>query len=179
MQKRTKNVAAAFALASTMTMVGGCAVINSHEQTNGAAFTGQEEVRDRLSKVEVGMDKEKVFEILGVEPAGLTSLDRKGIKVALYGSENQDIDGTEEQVRSFLSDMEGYKFHYRDVDKKRSLSLSFRVNTKSSGVDMSISMVFKDGKLFDKPNVHGGPVNKKESDPIIRLDKAVGRGVGF
>lgn len=179
MQRKTKNIATAFALASAITVTGGCAVMDSQVQSNADFFSGEEEIRSRISQLEVGMDKQEVFETLGVKAENLHSLDRKGIKIALYGSENQKIDGSEEEVRKFLSDMEGYKLDYKSIDRDRSLSFSFRIKTESTGYDMSIYMVFKNGKLFDKPNVKGGLVNENESDPILRLDKAIGSTLGL
>lgn len=179
MNRKAKNVAVAFTLATAVTLVGGCSVIDSHEQTNGNVFNSQQDVRSRLSQLRAGMDKAEVLKTLGVSDKSLQSLDRRGIKVALYGSENQTIQGSEEEVRSFLSGMEGYKFHYKDIDKDRSLSSSFRVKTESKGVDMTVYMVFKNGKLFDTPSVEGGQVRKKESDPIIKLDKIIGGSLGL
>jgi len=54
------------------------------------------------------------------------------------------------------------------VDEKTGFSLT-RVNKTSTGHDMSVTLIFRDGKLYDMPEVAGGPVNAKSSQTYLKL----------
>jgi hypothetical protein len=174
-----KSVISAFILSSALLTTGACTVIDSRETTNSGAFNGSGDLETRLNTIQVGMSKDEVFSAIGLPEQRMQRLNRAEIKVALYGSPDQELEGTEEQVRQFFSDIEGYSFRYRDIDKDRSLTASFKVKTESEGTDMRVSLVFKSGKLYDRPDITGGVVNDTDRDPIIKINRVLSGSVGL
>lgn len=54
MQRKTKNVAAAFALASALTVTGGCAVMDSQVQSNADFFPARKKSGRGLTSLKSG-----------------------------------------------------------------------------------------------------------------------------
>jgi hypothetical protein len=158
------------ALIATGPIIGGCAAMDSINETNTAYFESRDEFVDNISKLSVGMTKEEVLSILEMGEGNMKAMERKDIKIALYGSDTQIIDGTESEVRDFFSDLEGYQFDYESILKRRSLSGLLKVKTQSTGFDMSVTLIFKGDKLYENPIVSGGDVNNSEKDPLLKLD---------
>lgn len=173
------SLISAFVLSSALLTTSACTMIDSRETTNSGAFNGSGDLEARLDTIEVGMSKDDVFNALGLPEQNMQRLNRSEIKAALYGSPDQELEGTEEQVRQFFSDIDGYSFRYRDIDKDRSLTASFKVKTESEGTDIRVSLIFKQDKLYDKPDLSGGMVNDTDRDPIIKINKILSGPVGL
>lgn len=176
-QRKTNTLTKIFMAAALVTglfVTTGCSTLNSDIKTNTEYFNSVVTLDDRLDQLEVGMTKEEVFNTLGMNQGDMQSLDRKGIKVALYGSEDQVIQGSEAEVRAFFSDMEGLSFDYENIERKRTFRGLLKIQTEDVGHDLSVTLVFKEGLLYENPVRAGGKVNSTDRDPIIKPNTIIG-----
>lgn len=169
-----KSIFMATVLAVAVPFMTGCSTLNSDIETNTQYFNDVATLDTRLDALQVGMSKAEVFETLGMDEGDMQSLDRKDIKVALYGSEDQVIQGTEAEVRAFFSDMEGLQFDYENIERKRTFRGLLKIQTEDVGHDLSVTLVFKNGELYENPVRSGGKVNSKDRDPIIKPNNIIG-----
>ena len=168
---RTAFMAAALALA--LPVLSGCAMMSSHEQANTNFFDSVNALEQRVDTLHIGMTKDQVFAALGMNEHDMSTLDRQGIKIALYGSADQVIQGSEAEVRAFFGDMEGYNFTYADIHKDRSFS-GLKIKTVGTGYDVDVTLIFKNGELYENPIISGGRVNAIDKDPIIKPNNITG-----
>lgn len=174
-KKLTKIFAAVVLSGAALTMTTGCA--SSHgfrsggESTNSALFAGVSDLETRVSALQPGMSREEVFEKLGVTRAQMQKLSRQQVTETLYAGAEPELSGGLEELeeaRQFFNSLEGYRLNYRDVDEETGFSLT-RVHKQSTGHDMSVTLIFRDGALYDTPEISGGPVNKKSSTTYLKV----------
>lgn len=163
----------AAALALAIPVLSGCTMMSSHEQANTNFFGSVDVLEQRVDTLQIGMTKDQVFNALGMSEHDMSTLDRQGIKIALYGSADQIIQGSEAEVRAFFGDMEGYSFTYADIHKDRSFS-GLKIKTVGTGYDIDVTLIFKDGELYENPIISGGRVNGIDKDPIIKPNNITG-----
>ena len=174
-RNRLKVYFASLVLASGAVLTSGCASVNGFhsggESTNVSMFNGVSDLEQRVASLKLGMSRAEVFTVLGVNVKSVRKLTRQEVTSTLYAGTRPEISGGLEEMekaRAFFNSLDGYSIRYRDVDEQTSFSFT-RVNKTSKGMDVAVALIFKDGKLYDKPEISGGPVNQKSSTTYLKM----------
>lgn len=175
-RKRLSRYFAALVLSGVaVTMTSGCAsghgFRSGSDSTNSSLFAGVSDLETRVAALEPGMTRDAVFDRLGVDRAQMRKLSRQEVTETLYAAAEPELSGGLEEMeaaRQFFNSLEGYRLNYRDVDETTGFSLT-RVHKTSTGHDMSVTLIFKDGKLYDTPEISGGPVNDTQSTTYLKV----------
>lgn len=137
---------------------------------NQPYFNSGNDLKTRVDKLTPGMSEDEALKTLGIKKAQMTLLDRIGIRKALFGGENAPLPGTPEEqmeIYTIIQESIGYKLDYKDTYRKHGLSSPIRLQTDEKGVSYSVTMVFHDGTLLEKPVLSGGPINDTDSTTIF------------
>lgn len=155
-------------------MLGACTGImtvpGADDQMNSKGDQSQQELINRIGGLQIGMSKDLVLNILHKNENDLVLLSRPEVITTLYGGNNSGFDGTYEQqekVRAFLQTLCGYKLQYINTEKEHGFSSPFRMKTHESGYNYTLTMVFQNNLLFDKPVLSGGLVDETTSKTIF------------
>ncbi len=100
----------------------------------------------------------------------LVRLSRPEIMTALYGGGNSGFNGTyeeQEKARAFLQTLSGFKLTYTSTQKEHGFSSPIRIKTHESGYSYVVTLVFQNGRLFDKPILSGGVVDETSSKTVF------------
>lgn len=158
------------ALIVFMLPLGGCAGVWSapagDDTQNEEAFDSADDLKNRVAQLQPGMDKALVFSILGHAQPEFTQLDRPAITETLYGGSGSAFSGTldeQERARLFLQSLEGYRMNFRETDRDIGFSSPIRIRRDEEGHHYILTLIFRDGKLFDAPSLSGGPIKGSSS----------------
>lgn len=149
---------------------GGCSgvlpVPGGDDEENQSFYSSEQELQTLVSQLQPGMEKSLVFSMLRRQEHDFTKLDRPGIMESLYGGSGGGFSGTlqeREQARLFLQSLEGYRFSFKLVDRDLGFSSPIRIKTDSSGYNYTLTLIFRQGRLFDQPILSGGVVDGSTS----------------
>lgn len=137
---------------------------------NRPYFESGADLKEKLAELRPGMTEDEVFAHLKCRKEQLVLLDRIGIRRALFGGENAPLPGTPEQqieIQNFLQKAYGYRLDFRDVKRKHGFSSPIRIRTDESGFSYTVTMIFHDGRLIERPILSGGLVNEIRSQTIF------------
>lgn len=137
---------------------------------NKSLYDKNTEIMEWIDSLEPGMGKGEVFARLGRVQKDFQRLTRSEVVGVLFGGKDAGIPEhfqASEDIMAFLESLEGYRMNYKDVRRKHGFSSPIRVQTDAKGVEYSLSLVFKNGVLFQKPYVTGGVVNETSSRTIF------------
>lgn len=158
----------------TLLTLCGCAGIlpvpGGIETTNRSFYESKDDMKERLTKLQVGMTKENVFSILNRKKEELDILKREEIVSALFGGSepnlqenwNGDIRG-----RHFLQSLSGYRLNYKVVKRKHGINSPIGVRTDKKGFSYSAVLIFKDDYLYENPIISGGIIDDSSSSTIF------------
>ncbi|MBI3441689.1 MAG: hypothetical protein HY052_07840 [Proteobacteria bacterium] len=138
------------------------------DEVNSSFYTTKDDFMARLASIVPGMSQEDVLANLGRKEGDLIRLKRDEVLVALLGTNNitlKDNDLGQDQLRSLY----GYKLSYRSVERKHGFASPIRVQTDEKGFDYTITLIFRDGVLFEKPIITGGVVNSSSTKTFFDL----------
>ncbi len=148
----------------------GCAgvlpVPGGNETVNESFYETKEDLLSRLQNITPGMTEPQVFTALNRTEQDFQRLTRQEVVTALLGTSNVEFkDGAEEQNynQNLLQSLYGYRLSYQIVKRKHGFSSPIRIETDEEGFDYIITLVFRDGILFEKPILSGGIVNASSS----------------
>jgi len=152
--------------------MAGCAgtLPGGTETVNENLFDDIHTLKEWVDSLEPGMSKGEVFARLGRLERDFTRLDRSQIIGVIFGGEDAGIPAhfkTDEDILHYLESLEGYRVQYRRVKRKHGLASIIRLQTDESGYDYSLSLIFKNGVLYQKPFLAGGLVNDTETQTIF------------
>lgn len=145
---------------------GSLPVPGGNEQVNNKVYSSQQDLLNRVNGLQIGMSESLVLSMLNRKESDLVRLNRPEIMAALYGGANSGFDGTYEQqekARAFLQTLTGFKLQYVDTEKEHGFSSPIRIKTHESGYSYTLTVVFQNGILFDKPALSGGVVDANSS----------------
>jgi hypothetical protein len=152
----------------------GCAgslpVPGGDDKRNTTLFKSEDDLKIRVAQLEPGMPKDLVFAILGRVEQDFTRLDRPDISTSLYGGGAAGFNGTleeQERARRFLQTLEGYRLIYRYIDRDLGFSSPIRVQRIEKGYDYTLTLIFHEGRLMDKPMLSGGMVSGSSSKTLF------------
>lgn len=138
-----------------------CMPLND-KNVNNDLFKSKEELKTKTSELKAGMNKDEVFELLGVPMGKFDQLGTVDIQRTLYG--DSQLQGTPEQLEEFrkkLMRFEGYSLPYQSIKSKGSLGFG-KLKVKKTGHNLLLVLIFENGKLL-KATVEGKQdVNEKE-----------------
>lgn len=153
-------------------MTSGCAgtLPGGTETVNEQFFDDGQKLESWVNSLETGMSKGEVFARLGRLETDFLRLNRSEIIGVIFGGEDAGIPlhfRTDEDILVFLESLRGYRLNYRRVKRKHGIASLIRLQTDEKGFDYSLSLVFKDGKLYQKPFLAGGLVNDTKTQTIF------------
>ncbi|MCB9963836.1 MAG: hypothetical protein H6855_02320 [Rhodospirillales bacterium] len=152
-------------------LLQGCSSVlpvpGGNETCNEGFYKTEDEFLSALKRLNIGMEEEDVFLILGRKKEDLSVLDREDILNLLYGGKNSEIYFYVKNDNIDLSKINGYRFTYKVVQSEHGFSSPIRIRTKEHGYNYTVSLVFQNERLRDAPIVSGGPVNKTHSATVF------------
>lgn len=160
------------ALAAAVLLLNACAgkapVPGGSELVNDKCFKSINDMKEQVIKIMPGMPEGEVMVNLCNSKNNIKRLDRNEIRIALLGGDNvlfagMDAASDEQLIRSLY----GYRIAYKNVHRKHGFVNPIRMRTDESGFDYKITVIFRDGVLFEKPIVSGGPVDNKKSSTLF------------
>lgn len=156
---------------ATLTACAGVAPVpGGTDEQNRPYFESGGDMKAKVAELKPGMSEEAVFKHLNCRKEQLTQLDRIGIRRALLGGENAPLPGTPEQqleIYKFLQTSYGYRLDFKDVKRKHGFSSPIRIRTEESGFSYTVTMIFHDGRLLEKPIIAGGIINGTSSQTLF------------
>ena len=146
------------------TLPGGTDTVNEN------LFDDTKMLQQWVDSLKPGMSKGEVFARLGRLERDFTRLDRSQIIGVIFGGEDAGIPThfqTNEDILTYLESLEGYRLKFRRVKRKHGIASPIRLQTNENGFDYQLSLVFKNGVLYQKPFMAGGVVNDIETQTIF------------
>ena len=185
--KTHRNMVMALMCASVLFGANGCAgvmpVPGGNETVNESFYETKEDLLSRLETITPGMSEKEVFKALDRHENDFQRLTRQEVVTALLGTSNVEFkDGAEEQNynQHLLQTLYGFRLSYQIVKRKLGFSSPIRIRTDEKGFDYIVTLIFKDGVLFEKPILSGGVVNASSSktffdylNPGTVMDRAI------
>lgn len=149
--------------------LGGCAgaLPGGKDTVNASFYKGGDELNQLCSELWPGMTRDQVFRTLGRAEQDFTRLDRKEIVGALFGGQDAILPGTPEEQVAYLKSIMGYKLEYKIVKRRHGFTSPITIRTDTAGFDYSMTLLFRNGKLLEKPVVSGGLVDGKNSKTLF------------
>lgn len=153
-------------------LLSGCVgqLPGGSDNTNKSYYQSNAELKDFVNSLQTGMTKAEVFARLGRRQDDFKRLNRSELVGTLFGGEDAGIPihfTTEEDIMKFLESLEGYRIDYKGIKRRHGLSSPIRIQTDANGFDYSISLIFKDGILYQKPFLSGGLVNTTSTKTLF------------
>lgn len=160
-----------FACAACLVTTGCAGTLPGGTETVNEQFLDEgQNLKEWVDSLEPGMTKGETFARLGRLERDFLRLNRSEIIGVIFGGEDAGIPlhfRTDEDILAFLESIEGYRMNYRRVKRKHGIASPIRLQTDEKGFDYSLSLVFKDGRLYQKPFLSGGLVNDVETQTIF------------
>lgn len=151
-------------------VLAGCAgflpVPGGGEAVNRSFYAMPDDLLARLGNMHPGMNEADVYAALGRGKEDMIRLERNQIVTALYGSTSVEFrDGAPEHEEGsrFLQSLYGYRLYYKAVEREHGFSSPIRIRTDESGFDYAVTLIFREGILYERPIVAGGVVNRSSS----------------
>ncbi len=142
--------------------LNACMPLNDKD-VNTDLFKDKEELKNKTSKLQIGMGKEAVFKLLGVPIQKFNRLGTIDVQRILYG--NSQIQGSAKELEEFRLKMmrfEGYSLPYQSIKSKGSLGFG-KLKVNKTGYNLVLILIFENGQLL-KASVEGKQdVNEKEN----------------
>jgi len=142
------------------------------EADNDSFYDSVKELQGWVNDLKPGMKKGEVFARLGRRQEEFERLTRSDIVGVLFGGKDAGIPTGftppgGENIARFLNSLEGYRMVYKKVKRKHGFTSPIRVQTDEKGYSYEISLIFKDGRLYEKPFLTGGIVNGVSSKTLF------------
>lgn len=153
-------------------MLSGCTgtLPGGSDAVNKSYYDSNADLENWVNSLETGMTREETFARLGRAQKDFRRLARNEIVGVLFGGEDAGIPVhfyTDENILAFLDSLEGYRIEYKTVKRKHGFASPIRIQTDAKGFDYSLSLIFKDGKLYQKPHLTGGQVNNSSTKTLF------------
>lgn len=152
----------------------GCAgvapVPGGTDSINADFYASDTDFKSRVGRLQAGMPQDLVFNILGRRSDELRQLSRNEILTALYGSnttQNMGSGPERDRLYAFMQSLYGYQLRYKDVAKDHGFVNPFRIRTEEQGYDYSVSLIFRNGYLLERPDLSGGLVHERSSSTFF------------
>lgn len=152
--------------------LAGCAgtLPGGTESANRKYYDGDKDLKIWMEELQPGMTMPEVMARLGRTRNDFTRLTRAEVISVLFGGRDSgipDIFKTDEDIQLFLESLDGYRFDYKMIKRKHGFTSPIRIQTDSSGFNYSVNIVFRNGKLYQKPILSGGKVESSNTKTIF------------
>ena len=175
--KRTK----AWALSLTMIFGGGATMTGCTHLTevNKDIFQSADIFQNRVETLDIGMSKQQVLGILSksssdasayknTEKAMLSIEDKREKRLAVYGDGRAPLTLSEkEEERVYMNRLDVFRIPFKDILSKETFAFS-NIKDSERGYSMSVTLIFKDGKLLENPKIDGGFARKEEKESVFK-----------
>ena len=161
-----------FGLLLVILSLGACAgnmpVPGGTDDVNETCFNSIADMQARVMEMTPGMPEGQVLTNLCRKKENLTRLDRREIRIALLGGDNVLFSGMNAESDSqLIQSLYGYRLSYKSLNRKHGFTSPIRIRTDETGFSYYVTLIFRDGKLFEKPVLSGGVVNNTSSGTIF------------
>lgn len=170
----TRNARATLLCFTALMVITGCAGIlpvpGGNETVNESFYETKDDLLSRLENITPGMTEEEVFTALNRRGGDFQRLTRQEVITALLGTSNVEFrDGAEEKNYNqyLLQSLYGFRLSYQIVKRKHGFSSPIRIRTDEKGFDYIVTLIFRDGILFEKPILSGGVINASKSKTVF------------
>ncbi len=138
------------------------------EDTNTACFKSINDMQARILAMTPGMTEDQVLAKLCRKKDSLTRLTREQIRIALLGSANESFPGmTANEDAQLIQNLDGYTLSYKSISRDHGFVNPIRIRTNETGFNYTVTLIFKDGRLFTQPLLSGGPVDSTTSGTLF------------
>jgi hypothetical protein len=140
------------------------------DKVNQNFYDSEEVLQNFAAELTPGMTKEEAFARLGRTEKDFTVLSRQEIVGVIFGGESSGVPesfSTDEGIKQYLESLEGYRLTFKSIKRKHGFSSIIRIQTDSKGFDYKLELIFKHGRLMEKPVLTGGKVDSTSSDTIF------------
>ena len=155
-------IAALTACADKMPVPGGSSEVNRK------CFGSIAEMQARLLEMHIGQAEGEILTKLCANRESLRRLERGEIRTALLGGPSvlfaQDNGETDAEV---IQNLYGYSMTYKQVKSVHGFTSPIRIRTDEKGFHYTITLIFRNGMLFEKPLLTGGMVNDRKSSTLF------------
>lgn len=125
-------------------------------------------MKSRLTEMAAGMPEDLVLKKLCRTRDGLQQIERRDIRIALMGGENIPFsDAYKMDGQDPMRSLYGYKLNFKSIKRRHGFTSPIRIRTDATGFDYSVTLIFREGKLFEKPIVAGGVVSESSSGTLF------------
>jgi hypothetical protein len=170
-RKGTSSTALLFSLLLVFFLCGCVGSLpGGTDAVNKSFYNSNADLESWVDSLDTGMPREEVFARLGRTQKDFRRLARSEIVGVLFGGEDAGIPVhfyTDESILSFLDSLDGYRIEYKTVKRRHGFSSPIRLQTDAKGFDYSLSLIFKEGKLYQKPYLTGGRVNNSSTRTLF------------
>ncbi len=180
---RTASLTMTLAAAAMCLLLSGCvgALPGGSESINKSYYDSNADLEAWVDSLEPGMSKAETFARLGRVEKNFKRLTRSQIVGTLFGGEDAGIPvhfHTDESILAFLESLEGFRIEHKNVKRRHGLASIIRLQTDAKGYDYTLNLIFKDGKLYQKPHLTGGQIDTTSTKTIFDyLDPGMAIGV--
>jgi len=157
---------------AALLMLGACAgewpVPGGSEASNERCFKSLAEMEARLDELLPGMPEDEVLTGLCRKKKSLTQMERREIRIALLGGDNITFSGTyRSDEQDLIRSLYGYRLNFKDVRRRHGFASPIRIKTDESGFNYFVTLIFREGVLFERPILSGGLINNSRSGTVF------------
>lgn len=150
------------ACADHMPVPGGTDEVNKH------CFGSISEMQTRILSMHVGEPEGQVLNDLCTKRESMTRLEKREIRTALLGGPDVLFSPANGETDSqIIRSLYGYSINYKQVKSVHGFTSPIRIRTDQTGFNYTITLVFRDGRLFAQPILTGGPVKDVSSGTLF------------
>jgi len=149
---------------------GSAPLPGGSETINHAYYNSEDDFKARLANLTPGMGESEVLEALGRTRADMTQLSRDEVLTTIYGSNTvQVLDSARSRsdVEAYLQSLYGFRLQYKEVGRDIGFVNPIRIRTDEQGFTYTVSLIFRNGVLMEKPDLSGGVVHGSKSRTLF------------
>lgn len=165
-----KTLLAAFLSVSILLAACAGMLPGGEDSINKGFYESDDQLKEWVDSLQPGMSKGEVFARLGRSEGDFKRLRRDEIVATLFGGGDAGVPITFSpgmDIKQFLDELEGYNLSYKKVKRRHGFTSPIRVRTDETGFSYNITVVFRNGVLFEKPMLTGGVVNGADSSTLF------------
>jgi len=138
------------------------------DDVNKSCFKSIADMQARILSIRIGEPEGEVLASLCAKRESLTRLDRREIRTALLGGPDVLFASANGETDSqIIQSLYGYSLNYKGVKSVHGFTSPIRIRTDQTGFNYTVTLVFRDGKLYARPILTGGIVNDISSGTIF------------
>ena len=165
----TKRLAAVVFLLMVSLEMTACANIlpvpGGTEAANESYFKSADDLKARVEVLQPGMAEAEAFSNLGRTREEFLALDPE--EIWRIGLGRGIIPAAKTRGWDATDALTGYRIRYKAVTRRHGLSSPVRIRTDESGFSYELTLLFRNGRLLDKPILSGGSVNEVRSHTLF------------